>query len=99
MLELAPRPPKFEHKLSIYHCRRLQHYPTSKRKKRRHLVQDPSREHLEDLISSLDLSDIKPKKNKYTWTNKREGKGHIAARLDKFLVSNHYLEDNISLLI
>jgi len=60
------------------------------------LVRDPSREHMEDSISSLDLSDIKPKINKYTWTNRREGKGHIVARLDIFLVSNCYLEDNRS---
>jgi hypothetical protein len=37
-----------------------------KEKRGGNLDRDPSREHLEDLISSLDLSDIKPKKNKYT---------------------------------
>ena len=41
---------------------------------------------MEDLIAEWDLEDIKPLKGKYTWTNRRIGPGHIAARLDRFLV-------------
>lgn len=43
-------------------------------------------EKMEGLISSLDLYDLKPKKGKYTWTNKHIGLGHIMARLDHFLL-------------
>jgi hypothetical protein len=39
----------------------------------------------EDIMSDWKLEDIKPAKGKYTWTNKRVGPGHIAARLDRFL--------------
>jgi endonuclease/exonuclease/phosphatase family metal-dependent hydrolase len=53
----------------------------SKEKRGGSLVRDPSRENLEDLISSLDLSDIKSKKRRYTWTNRRMGKGHIATHV------------------
>ena len=49
-------------------------------------IRDPAREWVEDLIAEWDLEDIKPLKGKYTWTNKRIGPGHIAARLDRFLV-------------
>jgi hypothetical protein len=52
-----------------------------KEKRAGNLVQYPSRYNLEDLISSLDLLDIKPKRNKYTWTNRRPGKGHIASKV------------------
>ena len=37
------------------------------------------------------LSDIKPKNGTFTWSNKRIGPGHIAARLDRFSVSTHFL--------
>jgi hypothetical protein len=57
------------------------------------IVQDPSREYMEDLISVFDMADVKPKKCKYTWSNKRMGKDHIATRLDIFLVNNIFLED------
>jgi hypothetical protein len=46
---------------------------------------------VEDLISAWDLIDIKPVKGLYTWTNKRVGPGHIAARLDRFLVQSSFL--------
>jgi len=35
--------------------------------------------------------DIKPKKGRYTWSNKISGDNHIAARLDKFLVQSSLL--------
>jgi hypothetical protein len=46
---------------------------------------------VEDLISTWDLMDIKPSRGRYTWTNKRVGPGHIAARLDRFLVQSSFL--------
>jgi exonuclease III len=55
------------------------------------IVRDPAREWVEDLISTWDLMDIKPSKGRYTWTNKRVGPGHIAARLDRFLVQSSFL--------
>jgi hypothetical protein len=54
-------------------------------------VRDPAREWVEDLISNWDLEDIKPTKGKYMWTSKRIGPGHIAARLDRFLVQSSFL--------
>jgi hypothetical protein len=68
----------------------------AKEKRQGTIVRDPSREYMEDLISVFDLADVKPKKCKYTWSNKRMGKDHIAARLDIFLVNNIFLEDNVS---
>ena len=54
-------------------------------------VRDPAREWVEDIILGWDLIDIKPAKGKFTWTNKRIGPGHIAARLDRFLVQSSFL--------
>ena len=39
----------------------------------------------------LDLLDIPLRNEKYTWSNRRTGIGHIATRLDKFLVSSTFL--------
>ena len=50
------------------------------------IVRDPTREWVEDLLQDWDMIDIKPSSGKYTWSNKRVGSGHIAARLDRFLV-------------
>ena len=55
------------------------------------LVRDPSREWVGDLILGWDLIDIKPVKGKFTWTNKRLGPDHVAARLDRFLVHSSFL--------
>jgi exonuclease III len=55
------------------------------------IVRDPAREWVEDLMSDWDLEDVKPTKGRYTWSNKRVGLGHIAARLDRFLVQSSYL--------
>jgi hypothetical protein len=38
-----------------------------------------------------ELEDVKPAKGKYTWENKRVGPGHIAARLDRFLVQSSFI--------
>ena len=46
---------------------------------------------MEDLISAWDLMDIKPTRGHYTWTNRRVGPGHIASRLDRFLVQSSFL--------
>jgi exonuclease III len=55
------------------------------------IVRDPAREWVEDIITAWELIDIKPIKGHYTWSNKRLGPGHIAARLDRFLVQSSYL--------
>jgi ribonuclease HI/exonuclease III len=55
------------------------------------IVRDPAREWVEDIAAAWDLLDIKPTKGRYTWTNKRIGPGHIAARLDRFLVQSSFL--------
>ena len=54
-------------------------------------VKDPAREWVEDIILGWDLIDIKPAKGKFTWTNKRIGPGHVAARHDRFLVQSSFL--------
>ena len=38
-----------------------------------------------------DLMDIKPLSGKFTWNNKRTRPGHIAARIDRFLVQDSFL--------
>eukprot|EP00253_Pinus_taeda_P022298 PITA_22298 len=42
-------------------------------------------------MQDWDLIDIKPTVGKCTWSNKRVGPGHIAARLDRFLVQSSFL--------
>jgi hypothetical protein len=54
-------------------------------------VRDQFRERMDDLISDLDLFDVPSAKGMYTWNNRRAGPGHIAARLDQFLISNSFL--------
>eukprot|EP00253_Pinus_taeda_P012863 PITA_12863 len=55
------------------------------------IVRDPAREWVEDIMLGWDLEDIKPSSGKFTWSNKRIGPNHIAARLDRFLVHNSFL--------
>jgi hypothetical protein len=55
------------------------------------LVRDPAREWVEDIILDWELEDIKPTTGKFTWSNKRIGLDHIAARLDRFLVQSSFL--------
>ena len=54
-------------------------------------VRDPAREWVEDIILGWDLIDINLVKEKFTWSNKRVGPGHIAARLDRFIVHSSFL--------
>ena len=54
---------------------------------------DPFGGRLEDLSTLWGLIDIKPKNGIYTWRNKRIRPGHIAARLDRVLVSTHLLKN------
>jgi hypothetical protein len=39
----------------------------------------------------LELEDINPSRGKYTWSNKRNDLGHIAARLDRFMFQSSFL--------
>jgi exonuclease III len=55
------------------------------------VVRDQFRERLEDLISDLDLYDVPLNKGIYTWNKRRARPGHIAARLDRFLISSAWL--------
>jgi hypothetical protein len=48
-------------------------------------------ENIKDLINDWDLLDIKTIKDKYTWTNKRSGLGHIVARLNRFFLVHSIL--------
>ena len=54
-------------------------------------VRDPIRETIDEIILDWDLMDIKPTSGKYTWNNRRTGPGHIAARLDRFLIQDSFL--------
>ena len=56
-------------------------------------IRDPFGERLEDLTLLWGLTDIKPKNGNFTWNNKRLGPGHIAATLDRVLVSTHLLKN------
>eukprot|EP00253_Pinus_taeda_P022216 PITA_22216 len=55
------------------------------------IVRDPVREWAEDLLQDWDLLDIKLITGTFTWSNKRIGPGHIAARLDRFFVQSSFL--------
>ena len=59
------------------------------------IIRDTFGEKLEDSMVDLDLLDSTPKNGKYTWNNKRTGLGHIAARLDQFLVSTSFLQKDL----
>jgi hypothetical protein len=52
---------------------------------------DPFWSNLEEPIADWDLLDIPPLCGSFTWSNMRAGLGHIAARLDNFLVHNSYI--------
>lgn len=59
------------------------------------IVCDPFGERLEDLLVDLDLIDIPLKNAKYTWNNRRCGAGHIAARIDRFLVCSAFFQSDL----
>ena len=53
---------------------------------------DPLCYYLADLFHSVDLVDVIADFSSPTWYNGREGVGHVAKRLDRFLISNKLLE-------
>jgi hypothetical protein len=55
------------------------------------IVRDPIQEWVEDTILYWELEYIKHSRGKYTWSNKINGPGHIAERLDRFLVQSSFL--------
>lgn len=55
------------------------------------IVRDPAREWAKDLMQDWNLLDIKPSSGKYTWSNKRIGPSHIAARMDRFFIQSSFL--------
>ena len=59
------------------------------------IIRDSFGEKLEDTMVDLDLLDPMPKNGKFTWSNKRAGSEHIAARLDRFLVSTTFLQKDL----
>ena len=56
------------------------------------IITNPFREKLEDLMGDLYILDPMPKNGKYTWNKKWIGLGHIATRIDHFLVSTFLLQ-------
>ena len=52
---------------------------------------------MEDLIEDWDMLDISPQRGKFTWMNMRTEPGHIAARLNRFIVHNNFLQRNETL--
>eukprot|EP00253_Pinus_taeda_P009752 PITA_09752 len=63
----------------------------SSEKRGGNIVRDPAREWVEDILQDWDMLDIKPSSGKYSWSNKRMGPGHIAARLDRFFIQSSFL--------
>lgn len=60
-------------------------------------IRDPFKEVCEGIISEWDLMDIVLEKGIFTWSNKRQGRGHIANRLDRFLVQSDLMLEAIEL--
>lgn len=60
-------------------------------------VMDPFLETFEDPMQEWDPMDVKLKKGKYFWTNRRIGSGHIAARLDWFPVNKELQLENLEI--
>ena len=48
---------------------------------------DPSQDQLEVIMQDHELVDTVPKNRRYTWSNKRIGRGNIMERLDRILVA------------
>jgi hypothetical protein len=57
------------------------------------IVREATRENMEDLLTIFDLFEIKLALGHFTWSNKRHRPGHIAVKLDTFLISITILED------
>ena len=68
---------------------------STEEKKGGSIVRDQAREWVEDIILHWDLMDVKPPSGKFTWSNKRLGPGHIAARLDRFLIHLDFLSSGM----
>jgi len=58
---------------------------------------DPFCDNLQELIMEWDLLDIPPQWGKFTLTNICVDPGHIAARMDCFLVHNSFLHHNAAI--
>jgi hypothetical protein len=52
---------------------------------------------MEYIMENWDLIDVKPRRGKYTWSNSRIGLGHIIARLDRFILHGHFLEEELKI--
>eukprot|EP00253_Pinus_taeda_P018460 PITA_18460 len=52
---------------------------------------DPYIAHLENLMQDHDLINVAPKNRRYTWRNRKLGKGNIMERLDKILINVTFL--------
>lgn len=49
------------------------------------------------MIDCLNLIDMEPVNDKFTWNNKRGSKSQIASRLDRFLITEHTLLEGWSI--
>ena len=56
---------------------------------------DPLLDFVESIIRSWDLLDFKPKRDRFTWSNKKAGSESILAHLDRFLVQSSLLDENL----
>ena len=68
-----------------------QYYPFKVRKKGESIVVDLFREMADEFIHKWDLINLKRKNISYSWSNMRLGPGHVATRLDKFLIHSSLL--------
>ena len=62
------------------------------------IVRDPFGKKMEDLMANIDLLDAPLKNKKYTWNNKKRGPGHIASRLDRFIIISSLLQKDMLLV-
>eukprot|EP00253_Pinus_taeda_P018973 PITA_18973 len=73
-------------------CRRIQHMITQLEDKiggRNKLDQETK--NFKEFINNASLIDQQFYNGKYTWSNRRTGKHHIASKLDRFLVSDNWI--------
>ena len=52
---------------------------------------------VEELIQDWDLTDFKPKIERYTWSNHKVGAASISARLDRFLVHSTLIDEKTNI--
>ena len=48
-----------------------------------------------NLLQNLKLIDLDPQKSKPSWTNRRVGEDRIAKRLDRFMLVENILDENL----